>query len=387
MTTFRRYAAGLILPIFIAAATGCEQGRGPDYTCEHYYASATSTHIRDYAYVRDQIFDFGVIRDPDSDTLIRFIPLDGSIWALRVFQSLDDDSAQIGVAHADWFDRDGVDLRDYRTTAHFKDISSDVHLGRERNGNRILYWEPDSHTISGTALAYACLVSTEQGTDTIGDVTGDTLQLQLLRLPNPSPSDPLWPATRQNIYDLEAGGDNFNVQVDVFKGAIGTENSGINVDHQNSVPYLQLLGLDRTGGNDAEPDGQVDIDRLYRWWDRILLVFPNSHPFDSDTGYAITAPDSVLHRRVPTIYNSVNDAVRRNASQYYMTVAVGAPPPNITLEHKDIIPQSETVTVNGHPLNPIYEYEIDYETGVITLSSRIHWGADADLAICYEYGP
>jgi hypothetical protein len=214
----------LILGVVVA---GCEEGRGPYYTCFHVGPVLEYTCIRDYDYARCRFFDLGVTRDPVGDTLMRFLRPADVIKNIRVYQQVDDDAEQAGVAYAYWQDKEREGLAGTRITARFRDVTASTAVGH--NPDRLyLYTAMPIDGVEDAALAYYVEVS-HWIVDTIGDVSGDTLQLQLLKLPLPDPSDPLWDAEWKNLCNVEREYYSFNdLQIDIFKGAPGTEESGAN---------------------------------------------------------------------------------------------------------------------------------------------------------------
>lgn len=264
----------------------------------------------------------------------------------------------------------------------------------------------------------ACYMEIKQGgsggVDTIGSKAVDTtsdlnayrLLLLLLKPKNPVPSHPTWLLEWKNVYNLGAPNINFEgLKVDVYKGRRGTENqAGQNLNVQDDgTPYIQILGLDVTsaGGEDL-PDGFIDNDRFMLYLDRGHLVFKNSFPF-APTSYPVAtsgdpinffgdsatyAPNgALLADTVRNIYAQSDRTLRDQASQFYLTISTVQRSTSYSLGRVNIIEGSESVKLNGAPLQRGVDYNINYDVGLITFLTDQVLDPNANVTVDYEYEP
>jgi len=247
---------------------------------------------------------------------------------------------------------------------------------------------------SNQYLAYWMQVSTGDSLKEVGSL-GDTLVLKLLKPKVRDKDSPTWHYEWKNVYDLGVRDISYGeFEVDIYKGAGGTYEDGSNLNYQeeDSVYYLQLLGLDLfdDAGNNR-PDGLVDeVDYL------VDLVhghirFPNPKPFapDPDVGYAPGFPNSRLNPRVPEIYTSINRTTLNEKSEYYLRIktTTSRRSTSYSLGQVNILEGSETVTLNQRRLNRGTDYTIDYDFGQITFLDERALEEGADLTVDFEYAP
>ncbi|MCP4704708.1 MAG: hypothetical protein GY865_08870, partial [candidate division Zixibacteria bacterium] len=193
------------------------------------------------------------------------------------------------------------------------------------------YWvHPNEHWImfkypnggiSDNLLGYFMIVKRINGTiDTLGQATEEPYSLKLIKHPSPVSTFVTWNYEWRNVYSMPRNIDLDSLEINIYKGGVGTDGSNENLDHQNGVKYIQVLGLDRYDRNGAEtPDGLVDIYRPYIY-DRSqgLLIFPHRKPFATDYSFG-DAP--VLESQVPEIYDhkyGTTDVCQ--SSKYYIKV-------------------------------------------------------------------
>lgn len=352
-----------------------------------------AVYVRDYSYAAKRIFDLGVVRDPIGDTLIRFLGPNGNIVYFELYESTSNEGelgAQSGRAFTYFPNRSLTGLTD-SVMSTFKRVGDQTPYTYESNkdGWYLLFQQSNASIINRTYAYYLRFV---QGSDTleVGSKVGDTLKLQLLTRPGLDANNPLWDAEWKNVYDLTVRGIDYdNLSFNIYKGAVGTENSGINLDHQGEIPYLQLLGLDKTNvsGDPDSPDNKIDNDPAILDLASGLLIFPDRRPFDSDIGRSPRYPDSLLDPRVPSIYNSGNEQDKRNNSKYYLQIQTRSRSTKISLGRVNILPESETITFNGYRLNRGTDYNIDYDIGQVTFINDRVLDPNGQLDIDYEYSP
>ncbi len=237
---------------------------------------------------------------------------------------------------------------------------------------------PDNRAV-GVYMEYRRKFS--DGRDTIisvgdlGSSENDTLiVLKLLRSDNPRPSFVSWNYVWRNVYDVGRVDDPDGFNAVIWRGDAqqASEKQESDLYHQNGVDFISLLGLDE------DKDGKVDgfntqlLDRY-----RGHLRFPSRRPFDSD----------VLAERVSAIYDTTSATDRTNASKYYIEVTSSSRQSEFRLGNYDIVPGSESVTLNGSPLTKDVDYRISYEVGSITFLNEQALSAGADVKVDYEYAP
>ncbi|HUU45526.1 MAG TPA: hypothetical protein VM118_07295 [Acidobacteriota bacterium] len=367
--------ATLVLSMAVLLAGCCSEEGGPETECLTIDTGPVTTIIRDYQYDRFRFFDLGLMGDTNvlapGDTITKFL----------LYGSTDGDGVgyRYARAHINWLDRKGVPLIEGQFYRAYPD---DLLHWELFHGKHYLFsryrWSP---TYS-PALAYCMVYRHANGEiDTVGSFatyTGDTIDLQLLRLPDPSPSAPLWNTEWKNVYDLGMRGINYDkLDLRIYKGPEGDEENPANLDHQSYRPYLQLLGLDQTdtAGN-GSPDGKIDNNEAILDREFGLVIFPDRFPF----------ADSSLHEPVPGIYSAETDEERRAASKYYLKVTTERRSRQFLLGRVNITEGSEVVTLDGVQLTRGVDYDIDYDLGWVNFNRDDVLDPDVSLVICYEYG-
>ncbi len=345
--------------------------------------------IRDYSYLQRTYYDVGKI-GPDSLGL-GFDMATDSIVDFRLFgvgssQSAGEDPyANLYIdpnnpeafSHefAGSFVREMIDGKDY----FLEPGQFWIRLERQHRVNEL--------------LACYMKVRTPQGIVEVGNLgNGDTLALKMLKPAKRTHTSETWDYEWKNVYNLGAKRLKYDeFQLDIYKGAAGTERNNANLNHQNGVPYLQLLGLDKFNSAGAEaPDDRVDnVDYLLDLY-RGHILFPNHKPFapDPPVGYAPSAPDSVLDETVPAIYTTSTTKELTEQSKYYIQITTSRRTSTYSLRKINILQNSETVTFNSAKLIRNVDYQIDYELGQITfISDRVLNDPTGDLTIDFEYAP
>ncbi len=244
----------------------------------------------------------------------------------------------------------------------------------------ILFDQPVRDIAIGIYMEYRRRLGNGQDTiisvGDLGSSDNDTLiTLKLLKHNNPQPHFVSWKYVWRNVYDVGRVDNPDDFYVHVYRGnAIdATQREESDLDNQQGVSYINLLGIDNN--NDGQVDGynQQILDRA-----RGHLRFPNRRPFDSD----------VLSERVPEAYDAApNNTDRTNKSKYYLLVTSKTRQKTFSLGHFDIVPESESVTLNGRTLAKNVDYQITYESGQITFLNDEALSAAADVKIDYEYAP
>ncbi len=230
--------------------------------------------------------------------------------------------------------------------------------------------------------------------DTIGNISGDTLELKLLRHNNAVNTHATWGLMWRNCYSIPKNSEVEDLDVKIYKGLPGAEQGNSVFDYQEgaggTMKYLEILGLDQYNTrNVRDPDGRMD-DRteIFRPDDWGLLIFPHRRPFASDTTFVDTVGNETqeLQVKTPDIYE-YTDVQKADASQYYIQMATITRGSIINLQKANIIENSERISVGGQLLKKGSDYQIDYDFGRITLLSEKAIDPNADISIDYEYAP
>jgi len=184
----------------------------------------------------------------------------------------------------------------------------------------------------------------------------------------------LWNLMLMNIYDIRASSialENLDIQ-------IGRDSSGVIIWGENGRSFLNILGLDRNN------DGKVDLyysegGRVYDILDlnKGLLIFPMPKPFMFDS---LQVRDSLIYRKTRLSYSEgityIIKVVKRQISR------------TIYLNQMNILEGSEVVRYNGRQLTRGKDYEINYDTGELTiLNESILKDPDAKIDVSFDYAP
>ncbi len=230
-------------------------------------------------------------------------------------------------------------------------------------------------------------------TITVGDLSGDTLVLKLLRHHTPVNSQKSWDLMWRNCYSVPRGVSVGDLGVKVYKGRTGTERTSNPVDYQKTEgqtqSYLEILGLDQFNTVDQRfPDGKMDDRQEIFREDWGLLIFPEREPFNSSRRFQDSTGNTTmgLEVKTPDIYE-YTDRQKTDASEYFIRLATRSRSSIIRLQRANIIEGSERVVVNGQTLTRDTDYRIDYSFGQITLLSTKATDPNADVHIEFEYAP
>lgn len=390
-TVPRRWCLALIAAGFVLA--GCSDDNCVQHDCYTAGSIAHSTYFRDYEYASRRVFDLGLIRYPATSAPTRFLLPSDQVVAFELYvfaSSPSEPDGQAGRAYTFWPDpnREGMDS----VSTLFRRVSQSelpYVISENAEGWFLLLGQP-SGLVMGRTVAYYVKYTRNGVTYEIGDKTGELLRLQLLTYPAMHADDPLWVAEWRNVYDLGVRNlDYDNMAIDIFKGPRGSEDQTSNSDSQNGVPYLQLLGLDQAdrSGSYGHPDNKIDIDPVILDLNLGLLIFPDRRPFDTDVGYSVMYPDVTLNPRLPVLYDSDQEYVRRSASTYYIRLTARSRPLRFYLGRINLIPESEIVTLNGRRLSRGIEYKMDYQNGAIQFYTDQATDPNADVEVCFDYCP
>jgi hypothetical protein len=221
--------------------------------------------------------------------------------------------------------------------------------------------------------------------DTIGNVASDTLKLRLIKpdnflvvTQNPQTKRDsiyriLWDYEMKNVYSLGASRLLYDqLSITIFKDSVG-----VYPDGENGQTYLQILGLDVNGDGRVEIERTDSLGRSFRILDlqKGLLYFPSAFPFADP---ALSAPDSIIYWK--------KNLQAFEGKKYFLVINHSQRSDIISLGSFNIIEGSEVVTAGGRALVRGQDYQIDYETGIITLLNDT-LDPTARLDISYDYAP
>jgi len=156
---------------------------------------------------------------------------------------------------------------------------------------------------------------------TIGDTLSNPIELKLIRHRYLDSTMVSFNYVWRNVYYIWANNPyHDSLEVNIYKGLTHTEATGDNLDHQDGIPYIRILGLDRYNlDGDTLPDGLVDFQTPIVDYDNGILIFPDRHPFDPIFHNSTV----LLNPVIPEIYDykyAHNNA--GYASQYYIEVTL-----------------------------------------------------------------
>ncbi|MBD3299331.1 MAG: cell surface protein SprA, partial [candidate division Zixibacteria bacterium] len=352
----------------------------------------TVSFRRDYQYARYRFFDIGRVGDEtllqNEDVVVRF-------ELYELINTTEVTRGKGGVAFEDVTDPDGeAQVSPIRSRwEQLGQQGSEWVLVTEDPNRELPYVKfiNQQSRIATKTIAYYMEVERGATRFSFGSISGDSLELQLLKRSNPSPDDPFWDAEWKNVYDLGLRNIDYNeFQLDIYKGQPGDESNLANKNHQEGAPYLQILGLDRTNQSGAAgADGKVDNNPAVLDLESGLLIFPDQRPFDTDVGYAPPGEFETvtLDEQVPAIYETDNYTELQKRTKYYFRLVSRSRSTNISLQQVNILPESEVITFNGRRLIKGSDYQVDYGIGQVTLLRDEYLDPTGELTIDYEYAP
>ena len=220
----------------------------------------------------------------------------------------------------------------------------------------------------------------------------------------------------KNFYQLPGQRiDAASFQMQIKRGDDEPARTSLSASNGESVPYIEVLGLDNfdessgrpVRGHDGKVDGTSNNDqqfgqtRLFVDYENGTLYFLEPRPFAPRLQSVFPFEDAisgVLNRRVkldgslptqnepnPVIYDRYNP--ERRDADYRIVVDFTAQKVagEIPLGRGNIIEGSEVVTVNGRTWVRDVDYTVDYDLGRISLKRQL--GPADNLSIDYSYAP
>jgi hypothetical protein len=298
----------------LAALFGCDRkdiikskDEGPKY-------DTTKIFIRDWQYLNGKIFDLG--RESD------FSPGD-SIIEMKLYGAQNN--------FTDFPDSSLMYVDPDFTDQYLAENSDTVAVFPIDDTYYIL--NPTEQWISFNFLgasyidyigAYLIIKHNDGSVDTVGSIETNPIKLKLIYRRYADTSKVTWDYMWRNVYYVGTHiTDPENTEIRIYEGETGTEITGDNLDTQNGVPYVQILGLDYLNINgDSIPDGMADLKIPTIDTVKSLLIFPDRHPFDPSKNFA----DEILYPKVPEIYDYPYGSARPQIeSRYYIEVLIKKP--------------------------------------------------------------
>lgn len=249
------------------------------------------------------------------------------------------------------------------------------------------------------ALGIYLRVRRQDGSITeVGDLTTIPRTLKMIK-PNKRDFDsthPIWPLMWRNCYEVGRAVSAEDLNLQIYYGLAGTEETGNNSEYQKDPLtgqsqglLLQIMGLDQYNTQQQLiPDGKLDAREDILYPQEGLLIFPSRFPFNGDTTFVDSAGNRTLPLipKVPNVYGTIEKSIQ--ASRYYLKLTTrGTTSQEIRLNRVNIIEGSERVTLNGAPLNRGTDYEIDYGFGTVKLLTEAAKDPNAVIAVDFEYAP
>ncbi len=199
-----------------------------------------------------------------------------------------------------------------------------------------------------------------------------------------------WQMLMKNIYPIPGIGRNLKQEgfkLDIFRSVPGQSD----VNNVTNVPLLQVFGLDKYSGSDAQtptPDGNFDF-RPGRTVStaRAEIVFPYLQPFK--TGIAEYFADKGLTLDTTFLYPEVYDTTVTFAQQSLRNrytikgEATGEATSQFSLGF-NVVEGSVQVLLNGTALVPNIDYSVDYILGEVDIKNARALVPGANLSIKFE---
>lgn len=353
--------------------------------------------LRDYEFVRYQKFDLFRPFSLDSAGLNQMENEDDSIIKIEVYEKVAA-SAENPIQARMFVDPrpDPAGSGDVRDKSQFADepvreIPRDRFFldVRERT---ILFNQPIGRNIPvGVWMRLRRSADNGGGEYEIGSKPdANNFILKLIKLENDAPGSTVQNYEWLNMYRLSSSlGFDFEdpdfdaLDLQVYRGDIGTEGYQSNLNTQESVPLIQIIGMDQFSSTGKTPDLKADLNTVLLNLERRLLILPSRRPFDTSRTFG-SAP--MLNPRVPDIYNTLDPIKdRNNASRYYFVITSKIRSSSIRLSGANIVEGSEVVTTGGVQLVRGQDYNVLGNT--IQLISERATDPGANITVDYEVAP
>ena len=385
--------------------------------------------IADYDFISRQFFYF---ETPGSDftnpipTFFTVHPVIGGTEndEIEVFESLrNSEWGQSGVAEYNikaYVDpeNNGITGNENYITGRFKELilDEDYELIQDYGSKEIRYigLRLFSHLDKDRILAvrYKAKNDVDESVFLVGDYkdfSSDTLTAELICPPyddfgpttESSPFPSTWNMMMRNVYSL--GTSNIDEGTLDVKIEDVSNRANKDIHPQSHISYLRLFGLDRYDRvGDRKKDDQVDNLPGILNLGEGYLMFPWYEPFnppydvmkqlgfidmtdslESKFDYSSLVRDSLIYKA------ALSEEVKIQGHHYNIIVEASSGQRVFQLNAFDIIEGSEVVTVDGTKLARGIDYDIDYQSGMVTLKGDIltEMTPDSKVRIDYQHKP
>ncbi len=231
----------------------------------------------------------------------------------------------------------------------------------------------------------------------------DSLLLKMLKAPDPRPDGPFgttWRLMIRNIYNLGLTNiDQNTLKVEILD-IINTQRLNTDTPLGSQVKYLQIFGLDKTDRTGTgKPDGLIDLTYGFVDVNNGLLQFPSIEAFAPDTNQVTVWTDSLFqfsgdyaeqYRKSKEIYEKLlSPQQEQDDYQYQIRVTAVSSSKTFRINALNIVEGSETIKIGSEILARGTDYDIDYDTGEVTLkeSGSAKLTPNAQVSIDYQFKP
>lgn len=359
-------------------------------------ARPLSDTLRDFEFLPNKIFDLGLAEHFESP--------DDSIIDFQLYRSAQSSSTETNNLRAKMY----LDPRPVSQSDPTPRDTSEADLNTSTPGEEVEMLDPLDYTLYSRQrtliIERRSLVTRNQAlgiwlkmrrpngsTYEIGDLTSNPFYvLKLIKSSRVSEGDVTDGYAWKNVYSIprnlgidKEDPDIGSLELKVYKGNYGDEAAESNLDNQNGVEYIQILGIDQVGSGSSNPDGKADFETLFADFEREIIILPSRFPFNTDDTYSNS---DTLEERVGGIYipNRANDEIR-NDSKYYFVFESKVRSNTIRLGGANIVDGSEVVRANGETLVRGQDYRMLGNS--IELTSERATDPGANIVVDYEVAP
>ncbi|HKW14574.1 MAG TPA: cell surface protein SprA [Candidatus Krumholzibacteria bacterium] len=229
------------------------------------------------------------------------------------------------------------------------------------------------------------------------------VMLKMLKHPDPRPQGPygsVWRLMIRNIYNLGLTNiDQTSLKVDI-EDIINTQRLNSDTPAGSDVKYLKIFGLDQTDRTGTgKPDGLIDLTYGFVDLNNGLLQFPSIEAFAPDDSnvttwsegkFAFTGAYADQYAKSKSIYEQLLSPQQQlDAHQYEIHVSAVSTSKTFRINALKIVEGSETIKIGGDILARGTDYDIDYDTGEVTLKepALAKLTPNAQVSVDYQFKP
>jgi hypothetical protein len=322
--------------------------------------STSTTTIFDKDYLKNQYFYTG-LPHPSSDSLISYglfqnfgSTQDGTIKKHKLF-SFKENSFINAFPFNELIEEEDYEFREF--------IYEDKKIP--------YFYIKNSYLLNGKYLGVYLIYADSTGNiDTIGNLTGDTLELYALKLSNPIPSDTSWYMQMRNVYSIGTT-EPSDIMIEINKIVVGENNQSTG---SGDSLFVNILGI--SNNDQGRPKPGLII------WEHGHIVFPDRFPFLNPRLGADT---------VAEIYREQPPQTGEFGEEYEIIISTSASSSSqsFTLEGRRgfIIEKSEQLVADGKTLKRDEDYTINYQTGEVTIKKEAALAPDAKITYTFKSQP